>query len=627
MSENKNFMEIFAQCPDGHVLQGPTVFCPYCRKKPVSPTSGYTPPPLTNPDTGDDVPLVEKQVKPVPARTNLAIVADGTARAADPIAAPLITDAPGTAAQPAAPKDLGALLPPPSPSIPAKPGVEKHVFLLVIAAIVVIGIVAKLFSGPSIQEVEARRSKNVAEVMRLATACKIDEARATALDLTVDDGSPAQQRETQDAISVWAATCKRVSKTYADDDASHTPLETPPLQQGTAMLEEAEACLKGARFDCVTQNLDKVIALDRPELKLRIKALQDELVKVKQAAMGGPEATQQGGTPTPGTTPGFYPAGSPEALQQNVNSTSGATPGFYPPGSPDGPSKVPAGAVETHSLMGERKASLVESVLQLVQREDWNNADKQVRAIKLLPPIVRGDRKVARLANTAGLQALQQNDFRKAAAAFSTGVAADPSDVEVRNNLGYAELQAKELPASIQILTDVLLFVPDRSSAWANLADAYAQSGEDQLALASLRLTVRYSANRAKTSEFLSKLVQSGSVPNLKAAAAQVLTEIGSIPQSDIPDGAASSPGAIAAGKKLYESVCMACHAAGIAGAPKFGDKSAWADRLRQGAPVLHEHAIKGYQGKAGVMPPKGGSAASDDEVRAAVDYMTAAVR
>lgn len=81
------------------------------------------------------------------------------------------------------------------------------------------------------------------------------------------------------------------------------------------------------------------------------------------------------------------------------------------------------------------------------------------------------------------------------------------------------------------------------------------------------------------------------------------------------------------AGKKLYDGVCMACHAAGIAGAPKFGDKTAWADRIKQGAPVLYEHAIKGYQGKAGVMPAKGGSAASDDEVKAAVDYMTAAAK
>lgn len=79
------------------------------------------------------------------------------------------------------------------------------------------------------------------------------------------------------------------------------------------------------------------------------------------------------------------------------------------------------------------------------------------------------------------------------------------------------------------------------------------------------------------------------------------------------------------AGKKLYEAACQACHGAGVAGAPKFGDKAAWAPRIKQGSATLYEHAIKGFQGKAGMMPPKGGSSASDDEVKAAVDYMAAA--
>jgi cytochrome c5 len=96
------------------------------------------------------------------------------------------------------------------------------------------------------------------------------------------------------------------------------------------------------------------------------------------------------------------------------------------------------------------------------------------------------------------------------------------------------------------------------------------------------------------------------------------------------PTAAAAAPAAASsadAGKKLYESACVACHGAGIAGAPKFGDKAAWADRIKQGQNVLYEHAIKGFQGKNGMMPPKGGSAASEDEVKAAVDYMAAAAK
>lgn len=92
----------------------------------------------------------------------------------------------------------------------------------------------------------------------------------------------------------------------------------------------------------------------------------------------------------------------------------------------------------------------------------------------------------------------------------------------------------------------------------------------------------------------------------------------------------APAPAAVAsadAGKNTYNAACVACHGAGIAGAPKFGDKAAWAARIKQGDAVLHEHAIKGFQGKAGMMPPKGGSTASDADVKAAVDYMVAAAK
>lgn len=78
-------------------------------------------------------------------------------------------------------------------------------------------------------------------------------------------------------------------------------------------------------------------------------------------------------------------------------------------------------------------------------------------------------------------------------------------------------------------------------------------------------------------------------------------------------------------GASVYQSACMACHAAGIAGAPRVGDVAGWADRIAQGPDTLYSHAIQGFQGKAGVMPPKGGNMAlSDDEVKAAVDHMVA---
>ncbi len=81
--------------------------------------------------------------------------------------------------------------------------------------------------------------------------------------------------------------------------------------------------------------------------------------------------------------------------------------------------------------------------------------------------------------------------------------------------------------------------------------------------------------------------------------------------------------GALADGKATYETACGVCHAEGVAGAPKVGDAAAWKDRIAQGMDTLNQHAIEGFQGKAGVMPAKGGFAnLSDDEVKAAVTYM-----
>lgn len=112
------------------------------------------------------------------------------------------------------------------------------------------------------------------------------------------------------------------------------------------------------------------------------------------------------------------------------------------------------------------------------------------------------------------------------------------------------------------------------------------------------------------------------------AAAPAVAPAAAAAPASPSPAPAAAPATASAdTGKTLFSSACVACHGAGIAGAPKFGDKANWAPRIAQGNAVLYEHAIKGFQGKAGVMPPKGGASAPDADVKAAVDYMVAAAR
>ena len=77
------------------------------------------------------------------------------------------------------------------------------------------------------------------------------------------------------------------------------------------------------------------------------------------------------------------------------------------------------------------------------------------------------------------------------------------------------------------------------------------------------------------------------------------------------------------AGETLYKQACVACHAAGVAGAPKFGDKAAWAPRIQTGIDAMTASVIKGK----GAMPPKGGSAAPDADIHSAVVYMVSAAK
>lgn len=72
------------------------------------------------------------------------------------------------------------------------------------------------------------------------------------------------------------------------------------------------------------------------------------------------------------------------------------------------------------------------------------------------------------------------------------------------------------------------------------------------------------------------------------------------------------------AGEKLYKSACLACHMAGVAGAPKIGDKAAWSERAEKGMDAMMEITLNGK----GAMPPRGATQASDADLRAAVEYM-----
>jgi len=115
------------------------------------------------------------------------------------------------------------------------------------------------------------------------------------------------------------------------------------------------------------------------------------------------------------------------------------------------------------------------------------------------------------------------------------------------------------------------------------------------------------------------------------SSVAERIKPVGEIAVAAAQTGQAPAKQAVAAatpdrdGQQVYQASCVACHDAGIAGAPKLGDKGQWAKRIAKGPDALYASAVNGVQGSAGVMPAKGGNPAlSDAEVKAAVDYMVA---
>lgn len=91
-----------------------------------------------------------------------------------------------------------------------------------------------------------------------------------------------------------------------------------------------------------------------------------------------------------------------------------------------------------------------------------------------------------------------------------------------------------------------------------------------------------------------------------------------------VPVPAPVVPPELVAGKKVFDKACGLCHGAGTGGAPRPADKANWAPRIAQGNETLYQHALEGFNGAAGYMPARGGTALSDADVKAGVDYMVA---
>ena len=148
---------------------------------------------------------------------------------------------------------------------------------------------------------------------------------------------------------------------------------------------------------------------------------------------------------------------------------------------------------------------LVMAMVDATMAKDEGGLQKALDAIKRMPVPRRGDRSIARAANAAGLTRLQANEPSEAVASFREGMAADPSDAEIVNNLGYALSLAGKETEALEAFARAISLAPDRTSAWANLAVSFGKTNQMDKGVASYLLAYRFSKSQDKTRAFLIK--------------------------------------------------------------------------------------------------------------------------
>lgn len=141
------------------------------------------------------------------------------------------------------------------------------------------------------------------------------------------------------------------------------------------------------------------------------------------------------------------------------------------------------------------------------------------------------------------------------------------------------------------------------------------RGGASDLSDTELARAVAYMANSAGASFKAPEAPEAAAAPAAPAAPAAA-------PAAVAAPAAAAAPAVKpdpAKGKQVFQTTCSLCHATGVAGAPKVGDKAAWAPRVAQGYAMLYDHALNGIR----AMPAKGGNPSlSEADVANAVGYM-----
>ncbi|ASU38543.1 hypothetical protein hmeg3_09695 [Herbaspirillum sp. meg3] len=232
---------------------------------------------------------------------------------------------------------------------------------------------------------------------------------------------------------------------------------------------------------------------ERAARKARIEAVAAQKAEAEAAGQNGTEVAATQATP----------------VQENA-SVQNTVPVALPVAAAD--SRVPINVAGRFTILApDESKQLLTAMLQ--QAASTFKIAQLKGQIEALPKPMTGDRKAARKLNDQGLAALKSGDYAQAVLALKNATSTDSADVEVLNNYVYALIKAQRMREAESEAGRLLTFSPGRASAWANLAEIYAQTEKKEEAVAALVLAFQFSSNKDRTITFLNERAGDPSSP------------------------------------------------------------------------------------------------------------------
>lgn len=296
-------------------------------------------------------------------------------------------------------------------------------------------------------------------------------------------------------------------------------------------IQSARNKANDGRIDEARASVDEAERMDRdnPDIALLRKTIE---MKSRELATQGTRPPAASQVPDATQAPMPSPAPSPSTPPSPVSPAQKAATQVPTPTPAPAPAVAPAPTALPQPMpLPSERSPLVAQILPLASAGNWAKLDNLVQTLRFAISVQSGDRRLSRAGNAEGLQLLRNGNAAGAALVFRRAWAADPSDVDVVNNLGYALMQAGQLKDALATLEQTIAMAPDRTNAWANYAETLALTGNESGAAAALRIALRYSADHQKSVDAFLRVRESQPKSSYSRVIYTVLGDMDSIPR------------------------------------------------------------------------------------------------